>query len=117
MTKGIIAIRLINKEIEKLGWSHGVIDNTNFSPDPKEYYFWVEDHKDLLGRFQISITPKSWYDEEHCLLDTSLGIDNLLCDNGIVADCDSTYVYQHGSAQQGKKILIALGLTEKQMHW
>jgi hypothetical protein len=93
---------------------YSAMDNTNFSNNPEDYYFMINDdcEDDLF-----SITPKSYYDKYNCLLDSSLGIDGQLWDNGFMGLCDSTYEYQNGTVEDGRQVLLNLGLTEKKMHY
>ena len=92
-------------------------NNLDFSEDPKDYYFWFEDNEYMTGQREFSITPKSWYDIENCLIDNALGIEDLLYDNGIMNISDSSFIYLNGSDKEGRELLLKLGITEKQMHW
>ena len=89
-------------------------EDLDFSESPKDYYFKMhagnpqDPYSD--GDF-FSITPRSYFDNEGYLLDTELGIDDLLYQNKFYCLTDSTYEYD-GDANIGRQKLLSLGLIE-----
>ena len=83
----------------------------DFSEDPKDYYFRMDLNVGGIDGPYFSITPKSYFDLEGCLLDDELGIDSLLYSNKFYCMTDSAYEYD-GDPNTGRNVLLSLGLIE-----
>lgn len=85
--------------------------DADFSSDPSDYYFRI-DEGEYDGATFVFITPKSYYNNNHCLLDTELEIDAQIMMAGLGYETDSTYSYE-GDPDQARKICRRLGMEEK----
>lgn len=83
----------------------------DFSTDCEDYYFMIEPPDDDEDETFIYITPKSYQNNNKCLLDTTIEIDDKVVDAGLNYLSDSTY--GHESAEQARQICLSLGMEEK----
>jgi hypothetical protein len=97
-------------------------NNSDFSSDPKEYYFDYDFGEAPDGAASFFITPQKEYDNGEGLLDTTNGIEEILYESGFVRCCDSEYRYMigydDGGLQEAIDILVNLGMIKNKLdHW
>jgi len=73
----------------------------------------IEHNKYNIIRHYFYVTPKAHYDEEHCLLDTSIPMNSF--PSGFQELSDSTFEY-NGDPKMGRQLLLQAGFIEKDMH-